>query len=82
MKIKDFRTMKEIEGDFGVADDMEIDVGCPICGAEIGQQCSVDDPNDDGLSRELVQFVRSERIDASNLEEIPFTAYGKKEDWE
>lgn len=81
MKITDFRTWKEIEGDFKLVDDMEIDVECPVCGAEVGQQCCVDDPSNEGLSIELGQFVHSERIEASESLEKPFTAYGKKEDW-
>jgi len=37
----------QLEGEFELADNFE-GAECPICGAEIGQQCSINDPDEEG----------------------------------
>lgn len=49
-------------------DDMDDDCECPVCGAEIGQQCCVDDPQRDGMEIELGAYVHAERISSSNVQ--------------
>lgn len=53
-------------GEFGLGDDMDEDVECPVCGAEIGQQCSEEDPDDNGMGIELGRYVHIERISSAN----------------
>jgi hypothetical protein len=54
-------------GEFGLGDDMDEDVECPVCGAEVGQQCSEEDPDDKGMGIELGKYVHLERISSANM---------------
>ena len=60
--ITDLFTGFEPLGRLGLADDMETDVECPVCGAGDGQQCGETDPNNAGLAIELGKYVHFERI--------------------
>ena len=51
---------------YASADDMDCDEGCPICGAEPGQQCSEPDPDREGFGVELGGRVHVERLNPHN----------------
>ena len=48
--------------EFGFADDMDEDIDCPVCGATVGQQCSIPDDNNPGMSIEMGAYVHIERL--------------------
>lgn len=54
-------------GEFGLGDDMDEDVECPVCGAGVGQQCREEDPDDKGMGVELGKYVHIERISSANV---------------
>lgn len=74
--LRDRFTGKTIDGAFILADDVEHDTGCPVCGAMPGQQCSAPDPADDGMGIELGAYVHAERGDSANggLESLRYSA--------
>ena len=45
----------------GLADDMDADGVCPVCGAEAGHQCTGKDPRGTGMAIELGMYVHIER---------------------
>lgn len=66
MKIKDRFTGHEPEGDFVWIDDfLDLEEECPICGAEYGQQCSVEDPEHPCMGIELGGYIHEERVKKS-----------------
>ncbi len=40
-----------------------VDNGCPVCGAEIGAQCSYPDPDQSGFGIEIGLYVHSDRLE-------------------
>ena len=64
--ITDRLTGYKPSGEFGLADDMDEDIECPVCGADVEQQCSEEDPDDKGMGIELGRYVHIERISHAN----------------
>lgn len=62
LKITDSFTGYKPSGEFALRDDIDEDRECPICGAEIGQQCSEADPENEGMAIELGRYVHIDRI--------------------
>lgn len=62
MKIKDRYTGELVPGDWEHIEDMEVDIVCSTCHADIGQQCSFPDLDNEGLGIEVSGFVHSSRI--------------------
>jgi len=71
--ITDRFTGHKPSGKFGLGDDMDEDCDCPVCGAEIGQQCSEEDPDNKGMGIELGRFVHIERISSANAGHLAAT---------
>lgn len=69
ISVVDRYTGHKPSGEFGLADDMNEDIECPVCGAEVGQQCSEEDPSDKGMGIELGKYVHVERISSENVHE-------------
>jgi len=65
-EIRDRISGHKAPGEWGLADDMEQNVECPECGAEPGQQCSVEDPDQSGFGIETGAHVHMARILSEN----------------